>query len=239
MAYITKEYLEDNIKAYDQYRKLDKEGQANGLATLDANGKVPTSQLPSGIGVTYGGDPVTSIVQGTNTSMSLSNGALTISATGGGGGGGVTYNGNEVSSISAGTGINMTLTNGELSISNKNSYNGDNISVSFVQTSVGNFCSSATITFPTSFAFVECTYYPMNDAGTAFEGNPVIKPLRAPLQGNATLTLTADMKVISKTDFSFIFVRAYNNESPNVTTYTNICLQFRYHNNQYSCRVNF
>lgn len=87
MAYITKEYLENNIKAYDQYRNLNKEGQANGLATLDANGKLPTSQLPSGIGsVTYGGNEVSSIVQGTNTSMSFNNGALTIAVTNGGGG---------------------------------------------------------------------------------------------------------------------------------------------------------
>ena len=90
-----------NIGAVDATR----EGQANGIATLDANGKLPASQatqanwnqtnssaidyiknkptIPSG--VTYGGNPVSSIVQGTNTTMSLnSSGALTISATGGG-----------------------------------------------------------------------------------------------------------------------------------------------------------
>lgn len=87
MAYITKEYLENNIKNYDQYRKLDKEGQANGLATLDANGKLVSSQIPSGVGAaTYNGSPVTSIVAGSNTAMSLTNGALTIASTAAGNG---------------------------------------------------------------------------------------------------------------------------------------------------------
>ena len=87
MAYITKEYLENNIKNYDQYRKLDKEGQANGLATLDANGKLVSTQIPSGVGAaTYNGSPVTSIVAGSNTAMSLTNGALTIASTASGSG---------------------------------------------------------------------------------------------------------------------------------------------------------
>lgn len=87
MAYITKEYLENNIKNYDQYRKLDKEGQANGLATLDANGKLVSTQIPSGVGAaTYQGNPVTSIVAGSNTAMSISNGALTIASTAAGNG---------------------------------------------------------------------------------------------------------------------------------------------------------
>lgn len=83
MELVTKEYLEDNIKTYDTYRGLNKIGSANGIATLDANGKVPVAQIPSGIAndVTYNNNTVTSLVAGTNTSMSISNGALTINST--------------------------------------------------------------------------------------------------------------------------------------------------------------
>lgn len=107
MAYITKEYLENNIKNYDQYRKLDKEGQANGLATLDANGKLVSTQIPAAAKTTYNGSPVTSIVAGSNTAMSLTNGALTIASTAAGNGNVPAYTSADASKVlivnSAGT----------------------------------------------------------------------------------------------------------------------------------------
>ena len=200
MAYITKEYLENNIKTYDQYRKLDKEGQANGLATLDANGKLPASQstqsdwnqsnssaidyiknkptIPSG--VTFGGNSVTSIVQGTNTTMSLSSGALTISASGGGGGGGD-------SPWWDNTGANE-------------------ITINFNQSLLGHFCASATINLPSSIVFAELTYYPMNTAGTAYEGTPVINPA-IKSSSNISFSITGSMKAISDSTPSFVSLR--------------------------------
>ena len=254
MAYITKEYLENNIKAYDQYRNLNKEGQANGLATLDANGKLPTSQLPSGIGsVTYGGSPVTSIVQGTNTSMSLSSGALTISVTGGGGGtipvatsstiGGIKVSNGGSKTFDytwSGTATNPTTSSGTRSetVYKPGSSNGgkyypvecttdgtavfcvpnnspwwDNtgetantISVTINNSNSGNFCSNVRITCPSDAIFAEYTYYPMNDAGTTFEGNPVIKPI-IKSNGRIYLDFSAAMKVISKNTTSFVSLK--------------------------------
>lgn len=87
MEIVTKEYLENNIKAYDSYRGLGNKGKANGIATLDANGKLVSAQIPSGVGAaTYQGNLVTSIVAGSNTAMSISNGALTIASTAAGNG---------------------------------------------------------------------------------------------------------------------------------------------------------
>lgn len=62
-------------------------GVANGVATLDATGLIPTSQLPS-----YGSGGVTSIIAGTGITISSTGpggtGAVTVNTSGGGGGGG-------------------------------------------------------------------------------------------------------------------------------------------------------
>lgn len=49
MEIVTKQYLENNLIAYDNYRGLGKIGQANGIATLDANGTLSSAQVPSNV----------------------------------------------------------------------------------------------------------------------------------------------------------------------------------------------
>ena len=122
MEIVTKEYLQDNIKAYDEYRGLDKIGKANGIATLDAEGKVPASQIPEGItgsSVTYENQEVTSIEAGENVAMEYVDGALTITSTASGGSS-VAYGSDTVTAINAGSNVSMSITSGTLTIDANN-----------------------------------------------------------------------------------------------------------------------
>lgn len=44
---VTKEYLKEQIKNYDEYRKLDRQGKPNGIATLNIYGKLENDQIPT------------------------------------------------------------------------------------------------------------------------------------------------------------------------------------------------
>lgn len=59
-------------------------GTSGYVLTTDGSGNLSWTAPGGGSGITYGGNPVTSIVAGTNVTMSLSGGALTIGSTGGG-----------------------------------------------------------------------------------------------------------------------------------------------------------